>query len=113
MEPILSRTWLMKIRAVFDLDTMPVSLRMAWLMSRAWMPMVGSPMSPSSSTLGTRAATESTTMMSMAPLRTSTSVISRACSPLSGWLTSSSSVLTPRFFAYTGSRACSASMKAA
>src|SRR6266496_4043066 len=45
--------------------------------------------------------------------RTRVSAISRACSPVSGWEMSSSSVLTPRFLAYFGSRACSASMKAA
>ena len=43
-----------------------------------------SPISPSISCLGTRAATESTTTASTAPLRTSASVISRACSPVSG-----------------------------
>ena len=41
-------------------------------------------MSPSISALGTSAATESTTITSIAPLRTSASVISSACSPVSG-----------------------------
>ena len=41
------------------------------------------------------------------------SAISSACSPVSGWLTSSASVSTPSARAYSGSRACSASMKAA
>ena len=41
------------------------------------------------------------------------STISRACSPVSGWETSSSSVSTPSFCAYSGSSACSASMNAA
>jgi len=56
-------------------------------------------MSPSSSARGTRAATESITMTSTAFERTSVSAISRACSPVSGWEMSNSSVLTPRFFA--------------
>ena len=38
--------------------------------------------------------------------------ISRACSPVSGWDTSTSSMSTPMRAAYTGSSACSASMKA-
>ena len=58
-----------------------------------------SPMSPSISAFGTSAATESTTMMSIAPLRTSASVISSACSPVSGWETYRSSTCTPRFSA--------------
>jgi hypothetical protein len=41
------------------------------------------------------------------------SAISSACSPESGWLTSSSSMLTPSSRAYVGSSACSASMNAA
>jgi hypothetical protein len=41
------------------------------------------------------AATESITTMSTALERTSMSAISSACSPVSGWLTSRSSTLTP------------------
>ena len=41
------------------------------------------------------------------------SAISSACSPVSGWLTSRLSMSTPSFFAYSGSRACSASTNAA
>ena len=52
-------------------------------------------------------------MMSIAPERISMSAISRACSPVSGWLTRSESVSTPSLLAYSGSSACSASMKAA
>ena len=52
-------------------------------------------MSPSISALGTSAATESMMMMSTAPERTSASQISSACSPVSGWETYSSSMLTP------------------
>ena len=40
------------------------------------------------------------------------SAISSACSPVSGWLISSSSTFTPIAAAYTGSIACSASMYA-
>ena len=42
-------------------------------------------MSPSISAFGTSAATESMTMMSMAPERTNVSAMSSACSPKSGW----------------------------
>ncbi len=90
-----------------------VSLRRAWLMRRACRPTWESPMSPSNSALGTRAATESTTTRSMALDRTRASAISRACSPVSGWETSKLSMSTPSLRAYWGSRACSASMKAA
>ena len=72
----------MKMSAVRDFETVPVSLRSACDMSRACRPMWESPISPSSSALGTSAATESTTSTSMAPERTRASVISRACSPL-------------------------------
>ena len=87
-----------------------MSLRSAWLMSRAWRPMWLSPISPSISARGTSAATESMTSTSSAPERISMSAISSACSPVSGWEMSSSSTLTPMAAAYTGSIACSASM---
>ena len=103
----------MKIAVVPEEDSAPVSLRSACDMSRACRPTWESPISPSISALGTSAATESTTTMSSAPERISMSVISRACSPVSGWETSRASVSTPSFFAYSGSSACSASMKAA
>ena len=96
MTPIFSRSWLVKTSAVFERDTAPVSLRRAWLISRAWTPMKLSPISPSISARGTSAATESTTTQSMPPERMSVSVISSACSPVSGWLTRSSSTLTPQ-----------------
>ena len=112
MTPIFSRSWLVKTRAVLERLTAPASLRRAWLMSRAWMPTKESPMSPSISALGTRAATESSTTQSTPPERISVSVICRASSPVSGWLTSSSSTFTPQARAYPGSRACSTSMKA-
>jgi hypothetical protein len=89
-----------------------VSLRSAWLIRRACRPGRLSPISPSSSALGVSAATESTTIRSTAPERTRLSTISRACSPVSGWLISRSCRLTPRFCAYWMSSACSASTKA-
>src|SRR5262245_56454241 len=103
----------MKMSTHFDFDTLPVSFRKAWLMSRACTPTKLSPMSPSSSARGTSAATESTTMMSRALLITSSSAICSASSALPGWLTSNSSMLTPSFLHQEGSRACSASMNAA
>ena len=72
-----------------------------------------SPISPSISALGTRAATESTITTSTAPDLTIVSVISRACSPQSGCDMYKLSISTPIFLAYVGSRACSASMKPA
>ena len=51
------------------------------------------------SAFGTRAATESTMMISTAPERTMVSVISRACSPLSGWDMYRLSMSTPIFLA--------------
>ena len=79
----------MKITVVLLLAMAPVSFRIAWLMSRACSPTNESPISPSSSFCGTRAATESTTMMSTALLLMSSSAICIASSPLVGWLTSS------------------------
>ncbi len=95
MTPIFSRSWFVKTSAVLDRLTAPVSFRSAWLMRRAWIPTKLSPISPSISARGTRAATESTTTTSTPPERMRVSVISRACSPVSGWLTSSSSTFTP------------------
>ncbi len=86
----------MKITTQREREIEPVSLRSAWLISRACRPTWLSPISPSSSALGTSAATESTTMMSTAPDLTSMSQISRASSPVVGWLNSSSSTLMPR-----------------
>ena len=95
MTPIFSRSWLMKMQVVFDFDSDPASLRRAWDMSRAWRPTVVSPISPSISARGTSAATESTMTQSIAPERTSISQISSACSPVSGWEMSTSSISTP------------------
>ena len=61
------------------------NFRNAWLIKRACRPTWLSPISPSISAFGTRAATESITIISMAPERIRFSAISSACSPLSGW----------------------------
>ena len=86
----------MKITTQLVLEMQPASLRRAWLMSRASRPTWESPMSPSISARGVRAATESTTTTSMAPERTRASQISRPCSPVSGWEMSMESMSTPR-----------------
>ena len=99
MTPIFSRIWLMKTTQAPEREMAAVSLRSAWDMSRACSPGSESPMSPSSSARGTRAATESITMTSTAFDRTRVSVISSACSPVSGWEIRSSSMLTPSFLA--------------
>ena len=85
----------MKITMVLDLEIEAVSLRSAWLISRACRPGRLSPISPSISARGVSAATESITSTSTAPERTSVSVISSACSPVSGCEISRSSRLTP------------------
>ena len=56
--PIFMRIWLMKITSVLDLEIEAVSLRSAWLIRRACRPAASSPISPSISARGTRAATE-------------------------------------------------------
>ena len=72
------------MQVVLDLESEPASFRKAWDMRRACKPTVVSPISPSISARGTKAATESTTTQSIAPERTSMSHISSACSPVSG-----------------------------
>ena len=94
MTPIFILTWLMKMTVVRLLAMMLVSLRSARLISRACRPMVMSPISPSTSSLGTRAATLSMTITSRAFERTSASTTSRACSAESGWWMRSASMLT-------------------
>ncbi len=86
----------MKMTTQLVLAMDPASFRRAWLMSRASRPTWASPMSPSISARGTRAATESTTMTSRAPERTRASQISRPCSPVSGWAMRRLSMFTPR-----------------
>ena len=85
----------MKMAIVFVLLRLAVSLRRAWLIRRACRPTWLSPISPSISARGVRAATESMTTTSSAPERTSMSTISSACSPVSGWEISSWSMSTP------------------
>ena len=97
--PIFMRIWLMKITMQFDRLIEAVSLRIAWDISRAWAPTWASPISPSSSDFGVSAATLSTTTTETAPERTRVSVISSACSPVSGCEIRSSSMLTPTFLA--------------
>ena len=99
MMPILWRSWLMKNTMQLLRLMLPVSLRRAWLISRACRPGSWSPISPSISAFGVSAATESITTMSTALERTSMSAISSACSPVSGWDSSRSSTLTPSFAA--------------
>src|SRR5438105_5907782 len=103
----------MKMTVVSNRLSDPASFRMACDIRRACRPTWESPISPSISARGTSAATESTTNRSSAPDRTSMSPISRACSPESGCDTKSSSMFTPKAWAYVGSSACSASTKAA
>ncbi len=112
MTPTFSRIWLVSTQSVFARLRLPASLRMAWLIMRAWRPTDWSPIAPSSSAFGVSAATESIATTSMVPERISRSAISSACSPWSGCETSSSSTSTPIRLAYTGSIACSASMNA-
>ncbi|MNT55754.1 hypothetical protein D3C72_1930150 [compost metagenome] len=97
--PIFIRIWLMKMTVQLVFLMVAVSLRRAWLIKRACKPGRLSPMSPSISALGTKAATESMTIRSTAPERTRLSQISSACSPVSGWLISKSFRFTPSFWA--------------
>jgi hypothetical protein len=93
--PIFMRIWLMKITMVLDLLIEAVSLRSAWLISRACRPGCAVAHLAFELGRGTSAATESITSTSTAPERTSVSAISSACSPVSGCEISSSSMLTP------------------
>jgi hypothetical protein len=111
--PIFMRIWLMKTTIVLERWILAVSFLSACDISRACRPICESPISPSISAFGVSAATESTITISTAPERTSMSVISSACSPVSGCETRSSSTSTPSFSAYDGSSACSASTNAA
>src|SRR3989344_5774231 len=103
----------MKTMQVLDLLIAAVNLRSACDMSRACNPIWASPISPSITARGVKAATESMTTRSTALERTSVSAISSACSPVSGWDIKSSSSLTPTLPAYVESKACSASINAA
>ena len=93
--PTFSRIWFVNTQSVLARFRLPASLRIAWLIMRAWSPTVWSPIAPSSSAFGVSAATESIATTSIAPERIRRSAISSACSPWSGWETSSSSTSTP------------------
>ena len=73
------------------------------------------PITPSISAFGTNAATESITIISIAPDKINFSAMSRACSPLSGWDKKNLPGVksTPRALAYSISSAFSASINAA
>ncbi len=85
----------MKIMQVCVLAMVGLRMRSAWLISRACRPTCVSPISPSTSALGTSAATESMTMMSTALDFTSNSAMRSASSAWLGWLTSRFSRSTP------------------
>ena len=85
----------MKIATVFALLMNDVSLRIAWLISRACAPTVASPICPSSSAFVISAATESSTSTSTAFDLISVSAIVSASSPELGCDTSSSFMFTP------------------
>ena len=89
----------MKIIIVFVFEIELVSFLKAWLINLDWRPTWWSPISPSISALGVKAATESITITEIEPDFTNVSAISNACSPVSGWEIKSSSVFTPNFFA--------------
>ncbi len=74
----------MKMAIVFVLLIVPDNLRIACDIKRACRATCVSPISPSISARGTKAATESTTIISIAPLEISASAISSPCSPVSG-----------------------------
>ena len=84
---------------VFVLLIAPANFLKAWDINLACKPMCESPISPSISAFGTNAATESTTIISNAPLLTNASAISSACSPVSGCETIKLSISTPKCFA--------------
>ena len=71
----------LKMQQLFVLAIVAVSFLRAWLINLACKPILLSPISPSSSLLGTRAATESITTTSNAPDKINLSAISNACSP--------------------------------
>ena len=85
----------MKIAIVLVLLIVAARLRNACDIILACNATWVSPISPSISSLGTNAATESITITLIAPLATKALQISNACSPLSGWDNNNSSVFTP------------------
>ena len=75
------RIWFVNRQRVWVRLRLPASLRMAWDIIRAWTPTLWSPIWPSSSARGVRAATESMATTSTALERISMSATSSACSP--------------------------------
>ena len=88
------------MQVVLALAMIDVNFLIAALINLACAPTVESPISPSSSCLVTRAATESNTITSNAFDLTRVSTIRRASSPELGCDTNKLSILTPNFFAY-------------
>src|SRR6266508_2072702 len=82
--PARWRSWLVTSTAVPVRAMGPQTFLSAWLSRLACTPAWRWPISPSSSTLGTSAAMESTTTTSKPPQRISNSATWRACSPCSG-----------------------------
>ena len=82
---------------VFEIEL--VNFLNAWLINLDWRPTWWSPISPSISALGVKAATESITITEIEPDFTNVSAISNACSPASGCEINNSSVFTPNFLA--------------
>jgi len=74
----------MKIAIVPVLLIVPDNFLIACDINRACKATCVSPISPSISARGTKAATESITNISIAPLETNASAISNPCSPVSG-----------------------------
>jgi hypothetical protein len=93
--PIFIRIWLMKITMQFDREIDEVSLRIAWLISRAWTPTEAVAHVAFELGLGGQRGDRVDDDHRTAPERTSVSVISSACSPVSGCEISSSSRSTP------------------
>ena len=89
----------MKMQMVLDRLRLAVSLRSAWRHEAGLEADVGVAHLALDLGPGVRAATESITTTSSAPERISMSVISSACSPVSGWEISSSSTSTPMAWA--------------
>ena len=91
--------WLMKMHIVPVFARTEVSFLSPCDIILAWSPIYESPISPSTSALGTSAATESITIIFTAQVFASSSAICSACSPWSGWERIKFSVSTPSFFA--------------
>ena len=97
MTPIFSRSWLVKMTAVFELDDGAGQLAQRLAHQPGLQAHDASrPSRPRSRRVARARPPSRPRRTSMAPERTSVSTISSACSPVSGWETSSSSTLTPQ-----------------